>query len=57
MLNRALFLKYSNSYDHIQIKEIDDFVKNRRIETVVSFKDNVLFEEEEDYMTELFRSD
>jgi len=57
MLNRALFLKYSNSYDHIQIKEIDDFVKNRRKKMVVSFKDNVLFEEEEDYMTEVFKTE
>jgi len=54
MLNRALFLKYSNSYEHIQIKEIDEFVKNKRKIVVVSFKDNVLMEEEEEYMTELF---
>ena len=54
MLNRALFLKYSNSYDHLQLKEIDEFVKPRRKVHIIKFKDNVLFEQDEEYMTEYF---
>lgn len=54
MLNRALYLKYSNSYDHLLTKEIEEFVENKHKRTVISFKDNVLIEEEEEYMTEVF---
>lgn len=54
MLNRALYLKYSNSYDHLLTKEIDDFIENKHKKGVISFKDNVLYEEEEEYMTEVF---
>lgn len=54
MLNRALFLKYSNSYDHLQLKEIEEFVQPKRKVHIINFKDNVLYEQEEDYMTECF---
>lgn len=56
MLNRALYLKYSNSYDHLLTREIEEFVENKHKKVVIAFKDNVLIEEEEEYMTEVFDS-
>ena len=54
MLNKALYLKYSSSQNYFFTKDINEFVESSNKEHVVRFKDNVIFEEEEDYIIEYF---
>ncbi len=55
MLNKALYLKYSSSQNYFFTKDINEFVESSNKEHVVRFKDNVIFEEEEDYIIEYFQ--
>ena len=45
MLNKALYLKYSSSQNYFFTKDINEFVENSSKQHIISFRDNVIFEE------------
>lgn len=56
MLNKALFLKYSSSQNYYYTKDIQEFIDNTRKSNIINFKDSVLFEEKEEYLTRIYRT-
>lgn len=54
MINRALFLKYSSSQNFHYIKEINFLVENESNQKVINFNDQIAYEEQYEYATELF---
>jgi len=55
MLNKALFLKYSSSQNYYYTKDIQELIDNTRKPHVISFKDNILLEEDEEYLTRMYK--
>ena len=56
MLNKALFLKYSSSQNYYYSKDIQELIDNARKPVVITFKDSVMLEEKEEYLTRLYKS-
>lgn len=56
MLNKALFLKYSSSQNYYYTKDIQELIDSSRKVHVIEFKDNILFEEREEYLTRIYKS-
>ena len=56
MLNKALFLKYSSSQNYYYTKDIQELMDNSRKSHVISFKDAILYEENEEYLTKSYKT-
>ena len=55
MLNKALFLKYSSSQNYYYTKDVQELVDGTRKPHVVTFKDQILLEENEEYLTRIYK--
>jgi hypothetical protein len=56
MLNKALYLKHSSSQNFFWEKDINDHIDRLRKPPIILFKDQVLYEEDEEYLTDCFDS-
>lgn len=50
MMNRALYLKYASSQNYYYTKDLNDFLDDAHKNSVINFKDQVLYEEKNEYM-------
>ncbi len=57
MISKALYLKYSSSQNYFHTKDINEFIESAHKQSVVRYKDNVTFEETDDYLIRLYPSD